>query len=77
MKKYQKSYWVYVAPLHYCLVVVLRKRSLLNSATDEQLTSSSKATEALLWAMPAFVNDYKTWNAGDYDWGIWLYYACP
>ena len=40
-----------------------------NSATDEQLTSSSKATEALLWAMPAFVNDYKTWNAGDYDWG--------
>ena len=40
-----------------------------NSATDEQLTSSSKATEALLWAMPAFANDFKTWSAGDYDWG--------
>ena len=26
-----------------------------NSATDEQLTSSSKATEALLWAMPFVV----------------------
>lgn len=25
-----------------------------HQATDEQLSSSSKATEALLWAMPAF-----------------------
>ena len=25
-------------------------------ATDEQLSSSSKATEALLWAMPAVLN---------------------
>lgn len=28
--------------------------------TEEQLNSSSKATEALLWAMPSFLNDYRT-----------------
>ena len=28
--------------------------------TQEQLNSSSKATEALLWAMPSFLNDYAT-----------------
>lgn len=42
-------------------------------ATDEQLTSSSKATEALLWAMPAFLNKYDVLgqdpNAPGYDWG--------
>ena len=37
--------------------------------TDDQLSSSSKATEALLWAMPAFTNNYKTVDGGDYDWG--------
>ena len=40
-----------------------------HQATDEQLSSSSKATEALLWAMPAFANNYKTVDGGDYDWG--------
>lgn len=42
-------------------------------ATDEQLTSSSKATEALLWAMPAFLNKYDVLgqdpSAPGYDWG--------
>lgn len=41
-------------------------------ATDEQLTSSSKATEALLWAMPAFLNKYDVLGQGGsagYDWG--------
>lgn len=44
-----------------------------NVATDEQLTSSSKATEALLWAMPAFLNKYDVLgqdpSAPGYDWG--------
>ena len=40
-----------------------------HQATDEQLSSSSKATEALLWAMPAFANNYKTVDGGDYDYG--------
>lgn len=40
-----------------------------HQATDEQLSSSSKATEALLWAMSAFANNYKTVDGGDYDWG--------
>ena len=41
-------------------------------ATDEQLTSSSKATEALLWAMPVFLNKYDVLGQGGsagYDWG--------
>lgn len=41
-------------------------------ATDEQLTSSSKATEALLWAMPAFLNKYDVLGqdgSAGYDWG--------
>ncbi len=39
-------------------------------ATADQLASSSKATEALLWAMPAFLNNYATYSSDfDYDWG--------
>lgn len=44
-----------------------------NVATSDQLASSAKATEALLWAMPAYTNKYEVFNAGDgsigYDWG--------
>lgn len=41
-----------------------------NLATEEQMQSSSKASEALAWAMPAFLNHYGTYS-GDYayDWG--------
>ena len=28
-----------------------------NAATQDQVTASEKASEALLWAMPAFLND--------------------
>lgn len=38
-------------------------------ATEDQLSSSSKATEALLWAMPAFTNNYQTVSSSAYDWG--------
>src|SRR5574344_1011154 len=38
-------------------------------ATEDQLSSSSKATEALLWAMPAFTNNYQTVSSAAYDWG--------
>lgn len=39
-------------------------------ATAEQLASSSKATEALVWAMPAFLNNLGTYNSDyAYDWG--------
>lgn len=44
-----------------------------NVATSEQLASSSKATEALLWAIPAYVNNYGTVStsadARHYDFG--------
>lgn len=43
-----------------------------NGATQEQLASSAKATEALLWAMPAFYNKYNVLGRTDelaYDWG--------
>ncbi len=33
---------------------------LTTGATEEQLGSSAKATEALLWAMPAFTNNFNT-----------------
>ncbi len=39
-------------------------------ATDEVISSSAKATEALLWAMPAFMNNYATLSSSyHYDWG--------
>ena len=41
-----------------------------NAATDEQVSSSSKSLEALLWAMPAFLNNYATVSSSAaYDWG--------
>ena len=40
-----------------------------NAATESQLGSSAKATEALLWAMPAFLNDAKTVAGNHYEWG--------
>ncbi len=42
-----------------------------SSVTDEQLNASSKATEALLWAMPAKMVDYNGALSSDYhyDWG--------
>lgn len=45
-----------------------------NAATSDQLASSAKATEALLWAMPAYANKFNVFNstAGDeygFDWG--------
>lgn len=45
-----------------------------NSATSEQLGSSAKATEALLWAMPAYFNAFNCLGRADddirhYDWG--------
>lgn len=39
-------------------------------ATDEVISSSAKATEALLWAMPAFMNNLGTLSTSyHYDWG--------
>lgn len=39
-------------------------------ATEDQLASSAKATEALLWAMPAFFNNLGTLSSSyHYDWG--------
>lgn len=40
-----------------------------SGATDEQLSSSSKATEALLWAMPAYLNALMWDGDYGYDWG--------
>lgn len=41
-----------------------------SGATADQLASSSKATEALMWEMPAFVNNLGTYDKDmHYDWG--------
>ncbi len=40
-----------------------------NAATKEQLGASAKATEAMLWAMPAFINDAETVAGNHYEWG--------
>lgn len=40
-----------------------------DGVTEEQLTSSSKATEALVWGMAAFYNNYQTITSNAYDWG--------
>ena len=38
-------------------------------ATEHQLASSNKSTEALLWAMPAFFNQLSVASGYSYDWG--------
>ena len=40
-----------------------------SGATEEQVKSSSKGTEALVWAMPAFMNDYGTVAGNHYEFG--------
>ena len=46
-----------------------------NVATSDQLSSSAKATEALLWAMPAYTNKFNVFavvpsnDAYAFDWG--------
>lgn len=41
-----------------------------SGATADQLASSSKATEALMWEMPAFVNNLGTYDKDwHFDWG--------
>ena len=44
-----------------------------SGATEDQLGSSAKATEALLWSMPAFLNDFGTYGGtsdpSHYEWG--------
>ncbi len=40
-----------------------------SSATEQQIQASEKATEALLWAMPAFLNDAETVAGNHYEWG--------
>lgn len=40
-----------------------------NAATQDQLSASAKATEALLWAMPAFFNDYQTVSTSHFEYG--------
>ncbi len=41
-----------------------------DAATEDQLSASAKATEALLWAMPAYFNDHATISSGNhYEWG--------
>jgi len=47
-----------------------------NTITSEQLASSAKSTEALLWAMPAFTNKYNVLNAGrhsDFGYGAMMH----
>ena len=40
-----------------------------NLVTEDQVTSSAKATEALLWSMPAYLNKYGSYVETHYDWG--------
>lgn len=40
-----------------------------NIATTDQLGASDKATEALLWAMPAFANEVENVVGNDWEWG--------
>jgi tetratricopeptide (TPR) repeat protein len=40
-----------------------------NTVTSDQLASSAKATEALLWAMTAFANKIQVLTSDHYDWG--------
>ena len=40
-----------------------------NVATTDQLGASDKATEALLWAMPAFANKVENVAGNDWEWG--------
>lgn len=61
--------------LLFCLLAMsffscLDETQPTKEATSDQLGASAKATEALLWAMPAFANNVDTQGSGaSYDWG--------
>lgn len=51
------------------LVSCMEETIPTNLATETQVQSSDKATSAMLWAMPARVNQYQTISDAAYDWG--------
>ena len=70
MKNIYKIFAVAALGSAFTLTSCIEEPIPTNTVTDEVLSSSSKASEALVWAMPAFLNKYAVYSEDQaYDWG--------
>ena len=70
MKKIYKLFSVAVLAGTFTLTSCIEETIPTSIVTDENLSSSSKASEALVWAMPAFLNHVGVYDSDrHYDWG--------
>ena len=70
MKKIYKLFAVAALGSTLSLTSCIEEPIPTNTVTDEVLSSSSKAAEAIVWGMPAFLNKYGVYDSSrHYDWG--------
>lgn len=69
MKKIYKLFAVTALASTLTLTSCMEEPIPTNTITDEMLASSSKASEALVWGLPAFLNKYNVYDDSAYDWG--------
>ena len=70
MKNIYKIFAVAALASTFTLTSCIEEPVPTNTVIDEALKSSSKASEALVWAMPAFLNKYGVYSSDrHYDWG--------
>ena len=70
MKKAYKLFTVAALAGTMSLTGCIEETIPTNAVTDEALSSSSKAAEALVWAMPAYLNHFAVYSSDrHYDWG--------
>ena len=70
MKNIYKIFAIAALGSTFTLTSCIEEPIPTNTVTDEVLASSSKASEALVWAMPAFLNKFAVYADDQaYDWG--------
>lgn len=70
MKNIYKLFTVAALSGTFMLTSCIEEPIPTNTVIDEVLQSSSKASESLVWAMPAFLNKYGVYDSDrHYDWG--------
>ncbi len=70
MKNITKIFVIAACATSMTLTSCIEETVPTSTVTDEVLKSSTKASEALVWAMPAFFNKYGTYSSDyAYDWG--------
>ena len=70
MKNINKYFIVAALSMSLGMTSCIEETEPTSSITEEQLASSSKAAEAFVWAMPAFMNKLGVYSSSNaYDWG--------